>query len=68
MNEKKYGIRVTLPEGDAMAKSHLLEGFEYFRWFDSATRRDREFEQMSERYAYLRKSDNQSQILEKVER
>lgn len=68
MSEKKYGIRVTMPEDDSMAKSHLLEGFEYFRWFESAERRDREFEQMSERYVYLRKSDNQTQILEKVER
>lgn len=68
MSEKKYGIRVTMPEGDAMAQTHLLEGFEYFRWFESAARRDKEFDQMSERYVYLRKSDNQSQILEKIER
>jgi len=68
MSEKKFGIRVTLPEGDAMAKSHLLDNFEYFRWFDSERRRDREFEQMKERYVYLRQSDNQTQVLSKVER
>ncbi len=68
MPEKKYGIRVTMPEGDAMAQSHLLENFEYFRWYESAERRDKEFDQMNERYVYLRKSDNQTQILEKVER
>lgn len=68
MSEKKYGIRVTLPEGDAMAKSHLLENMEYFRWFSSQRRRDREFEQMMERYAYLRQGDNQTQVVTKVER
>lgn len=68
MIEKKYGIRVTLPDGDAMAQSHLLEGFEAYRWFESAERRDRELELMKTRYAYLRRGDNQTQHLTKVER
>ncbi len=68
MGEKKYGIRMTLPDGDALAKSHLLENLESYRWFESEQRRDREFEQMMERYAYLRQSDNQTQVLTKVER
>ncbi len=51
-----------------MAKAHLLENLEYFRWFASERRRDREFEQMQERYVYLRSGDNQTQVLTKVER
>lgn len=69
MNQGKYGIRVTLPNGDSMGLPHLLgDNFEYFRWFESPQRRDREFEQMSHRYAYLRRGDNQTQVLTKVER
>ncbi|KAA3630048.1 MAG: hypothetical protein DWQ09_01575 [Proteobacteria bacterium] len=68
MTDKRFGIRVVLPEGDAMAKAHLLENLEYFRWFASERRRDREFEQMQERYVYLRSGDNQTQVLTKVER
>lgn len=68
MSEKKFGIRVTLPQGDALAKSHLLDNFESFRWFESEQRRDKEFVLMNERYVYLRQGDNQTQVLTKVER
>ncbi len=69
MSAKRYGIRVMLPPGDPLAGEHLLgSGWEYYRWFEQREARDRAFAQMSERYLYLRRGDDQSQVLAKVER
>jgi hypothetical protein len=65
---KRYGIRITLPEGDPMRAPHLLgEGWEQFRWYDSADARDRSFEDMQRQLPNYRKGDVISQVLEKVE-
>jgi hypothetical protein len=66
---KRYGIRITLPEGDPMRAPHLLgEGWEQFRWYDSAEARDRAYEQMQHPPPYYRMGDVISQVLDKVER
>ncbi|MDH5547453.1 MAG: hypothetical protein OEZ43_17880 [Gammaproteobacteria bacterium] len=66
---KKYGIRVTLPEGDVMSSSHLLGAdFESFRWFDSAEERDRAFNDMQRHLPNYRRQDFVTQVLEKVDR
>ena len=38
---KRFGIRITLPEGDPMGKSHLLgEDWESFRWYETEEQRE----------------------------
>ena len=67
--KKKYGIRITLPEGDPMRAPHLLgPDWESFRWFATREERDRAFEEMQEHLEYYRNGDEPSQVLEKVER
>ena len=66
---KRYGIRVTLPEGDTLSAGHLLgENWEQFRWFDSAQERDRMFDEMRRPPPYYRRGDVATQVLEKVDR
>jgi hypothetical protein len=65
---KRYGIRITLPEGDPMRAPHLLgDGWEQYRWYESAEDRDRAFEEMQNPPPYYRQGDVISQVLEKVE-
>ncbi len=65
--EKKYGIRVTMPEDDTLSASHLLgENWENFRWYETAEKRDRVYEQMSETPENYREGDHATIILEKV--
>ena len=65
----RYGIRVTLPEGDTMRSPHLLgTDWEGYRWFDTESDRDRAFEEMLRHPLYYRKGDIATQVLAKVER
>lgn len=65
--ERRFGIRVTLPPGDTMR--HLLgENWERLHWYASEQERDRAFEQMALRHGYYRKSDDPTQVLEKIVR
>jgi hypothetical protein len=65
--ERKYGIRVTLPPGDTFA-GLLGEDWEQLHWFPSETERDRSFDNMAARHGYYRTTDNPTQILEKIVR
>jgi hypothetical protein len=66
---KRFGIRITLPEGDTMSAAHLLgPGWESFRWFESAAQRDRAFAEMQRQLPIYRRHDRITQVLEKVER
>ena len=66
---KRFGIRITLPEGDPMRAPHLLgEDWESYKWYDTAQERDAALETMQERLAYYRRGDTISQTLEKVDR
>jgi len=65
---KRYGIRVTLPEGDTMRAPHLLgDAFESYRWFDSPEKRDAAYETMAKQLYNYRRGDVVTQVLEKVE-
>ena len=65
--ERNYGIRVTLPPGDTL-RNVLGDDWEQLHWYPSETERDRAFERMATRHGYYRKSDNPTQVLEKIVR
>ena len=65
--ERDFGIRVTLPAGDTLRKV-LGEDWERLHWFASEAERDATFDDMALRHGYYRKTDNPTQILEKVSR
>ena len=65
--ERNFGIRVTLPATDTLRRI-LGDDWERLHWYASETERDTAFEQMAIRHGYCRKSDNPTQILEKVSR
>lgn len=65
--ERKYGIRVTLPEGDTFTRI-LGEDWERIHWYATEEERDRHFDNMAMRHGYYRKTDNPTQILEKIVR
>lgn len=65
--EKKFGIRVTLPPGDTLTRL-LGEDWERHHWYATEAERDRKFANMMERHGYYRKTDNPTQILQKIVR
>ena len=65
--ERNFGIRVTLPEGDTLRKV-LGDNWERMHWYASEAERDAAFDKMAERHGYYRKTDNPTQILEKITR
>lgn len=66
---KKYGIRVTLPTGDSMSAAHLLgNGWESFRWYTTEEERDHALAEMSRQLPNYRRTDQITQVLERVER
>jgi len=64
---RNFGIRVTLPATDTFSRM-LGEGWENLHWYATAEERDRAFDNMARRHGYYRKTDNPSQILEKINR
>ncbi|MCB1755386.1 MAG: hypothetical protein KDJ38_07680 [Gammaproteobacteria bacterium] len=65
--EKKYGIRITMPEDDTMSMAHLLgKDWESFRWFETAALRDRIYNEMSTTPRNYRIGDRASVLLEKI--
>ena len=68
INEQKpFGIRVTLPPGDTFQRL-LGEDWEKLHWYASEVERDAAYEQMDERHGYYRRTDNPTQVLEKIKR
>lgn len=65
--ERPFGIRVTLPAGDTMRKI-LGNDWERLHWYPTMEERDRAYDKMAERHGYYRKTDNPTQILEKITR
>ena len=66
---KKYGIRMTLPEGDPMRLPHLLgENWETFRWYESEQERDSVLADMQAKHPYYRTGDFASLVYYKAER
>jgi hypothetical protein len=65
--KKRYGIRITLPQGDPMRAPHLLgPDWESYRWFETAEERDRALADMQAQLEYYRAGDLPSQVLSKV--
>jgi hypothetical protein len=65
--ERSFGIRVTLPPHDTLRKI-LGDDWERVHWYATAAERDRAFERMAVRHGYYRKTDNPTQVLEKIVR
>ncbi len=66
---KRYGIRITLPEGSTLSAAHLLgSGWEAFRWYDTEDARERALVDMARDLPNYRKGDRLAQLLERVER
>ena len=65
--QRKFGIRVTLPAGDTFSRL-LGDSWERIHWFASEEERDLSFTNMAERHGYYRKTDNPTQVLEKIVR
>lgn len=65
--ERPWGIRVTLPAGDAMRKI-LGDDWEKLHWYPTEAERDAAFEHMAERHGYYRQTDTPTQVLEKIVR
>lgn len=66
---KKFGIRVSLPNGDTMAASHLLgDSWETFRWFQTAEKRDEAYLEMERQPPYYRRGDAPTVVLEKIDK
>lgn len=57
-SRKRFGIRITLPDGDPMAMPHLLgRDWEGYRWYDSAKARDRALVELCREHQFSRRGD-----------
>jgi len=65
--ERRYGIRIRLPQGDTFSRL-LGEDWERIRWYVSEAERDRAYDDIAKRHGYYRKTDNPTQVLEKIVR
>jgi len=62
-----YGLRLSLPEGDPMRKL-LGDGWCQFQWFESERARAEKIEELTGRFAYYRKGDRPTFVIELVQR
>jgi hypothetical protein len=65
--ERRFGIRVTLPEGDTL-RNVLGDDWERLHWFATESERDTAFDNMRRRHGYYRTTDTPTQVLEKISR
>ena len=65
--ERRFGIRVTLPAGDTFQRL-LGDDWEMLHWYASEAERDLAYDQMARRHGYYRRTDNPTQILERIVR
>jgi hypothetical protein len=65
--ERLFGIRVTLPEGDTL-RNVLGDDWERLHWYPTQAERDVAFVKMATRHGYYRDTDTPTQVLEKVTR
>ncbi len=64
---RPFGLRLSLPARDPM-RNLLGEDWHQFQWFESETARDAKIEELTGRFAYYRKGDRPTFIIESVER
>ena len=65
--ERRFGISVTLPQADTLAKL-VGDDWELLHWYATEAERDTAFEQMAKRHGYYRGTDNPTQVLERIGR
>jgi hypothetical protein len=65
--DRPWGIRVTLPANDTLRKV-IGDDWERQHWYPTEAERDAAFDHMAVRHGYYRKTDNPTQILEKISR
>ena len=65
--ERRFGIRITLPAGDTFSRL-LGDNWETMHWYATEHERDAAYENMATRHGYYRKTDDPTQILEKISR
>ena len=65
--DRPWGIRVTLPANDTLRKV-IGDDWERKHWDPTEAERDAAFDRMAVRHGYYRKTDNPTQILEKISR
>jgi len=65
--DRPWGIRVTLPANDTLRKV-IGDDWERTHWYPTEAERDAAFDGMAVRHGYYRKTDNPTQILEKISR
>ncbi|MDN5864989.1 MAG: hypothetical protein L0I62_07215 [Gammaproteobacteria bacterium] len=67
--ERKYGVKITMPEDDPMLAAHLLgPGWSSERWFETEFERDEWIEEQRHEHLYSRRGDIVSQRYETIER
>lgn len=67
--DKRFGIRMTLPEGDPRRGSHLLgPDWEAYRWYATAEERDRMLKAMTSQHPYYQRGERPSVRCEPVAR
>lgn len=65
--DRPWGIRVTLPANDTLRKV-VGDDWERTHWYPTEAERDTAFDRMAARHGYYRKTDNPTQVLEKISR
>ena len=63
--ERRYGIRVRLPQGDTFARL-LGNDWQQIHWYATEQERDAAFDNMATRHGYYRTTDTPTQVLEKL--
>jgi hypothetical protein len=64
---RPWGIRLSLPQGDPM-RPILGEDWHQYQWFASEAQREARIEQLRRQFAYYRKGDRPSFVIERVNR
>ena len=64
---RTFGLRLSLPDGDTMS-GVLGEGWHTFEWFRSEEERARRITELTSQFAYYRKGDRPTYVIEKVDR
>ena len=68
-SNKRFGIRITLPQGDPMALPHLLgSDWESYRWYASPEARDRALKDIPREHQFSRRGDQPWIVCEPVDR
>ena len=64
---KTFGIRLRLPQGDALARL-LGKEWETFRWYATAGERDKALAEIRGKHSYARPGDFPTYVYEKITR